>query len=530
MADEYDIQQSLLEQDEEFLMQNRQYTWIPDSNGGSYAAGSQIVIDGSPHANSGKYFSAANSFIQIPLVMTLQSVVGNLNNITSENDFALSLKNGYHQLVHSMSVEISNNSVVSTTSYTNMHINYKLLTTMSVDDERNFGPSIGFVKDDAQSLRYVSADPAYGLGEMNNTIVKSLFDPALGYNQSSSFANTGRLQRMQQSTSYDPLMKTNETIANVIASGKNYCQRDSIAAATGANTGTVVNHYITATLPLNILSDLFAKLPLVKGMYLKIVLNLNTNCSSSMVLGEGKLYKSVTSSSQNNVIPFMISPCITTQGLNAVGAVACTSLQASIAVAKNSFSGTTYSHPTLSQVRLYASLCDLSPSCEQMYLSKMPTKQIKYNDIMQLQLMNVAANSSFSHILTNGVSRVRRLIGIPKISSLSNYAGATSFISPMASPFTSCPGTVSGQSITNFNVLLSGVNVFAQNLNYGFETFFQELRKANSINGGNSIGLSSGLLSQYDFENAYRYLCVDLSRKSSEAVDNISKSIQVVLQ
>ena len=48
MADKYDIQQSLLEQDEEFLMQNRQYTWIPDSNGGSYAAGSQIVIDGSP--------------------------------------------------------------------------------------------------------------------------------------------------------------------------------------------------------------------------------------------------------------------------------------------------------------------------------------------------------------------------------------------------------------------------------------------------------------------------------------------------
>ena len=51
MADEYDIQQSLLEQDEEFLMQNRQYTWIPDSNGDSYAAGSQIVIDGSPLAN-----------------------------------------------------------------------------------------------------------------------------------------------------------------------------------------------------------------------------------------------------------------------------------------------------------------------------------------------------------------------------------------------------------------------------------------------------------------------------------------------
>ena len=80
---------------------------------------------------------------------------------------------------------------------------------------------------------------------------------------------------MQQSTSYDPLMKTNETIANAIASGKNYCQSDSIVAATGANTGSIVNYYITATLPLNILSDLFAKLPLVKGMY--------CNCTSSRI-------------------------------------------------------------------------------------------------------------------------------------------------------------------------------------------------------------------------------------------------------
>lgn len=49
---------------------------------------------------------------------------------------------------------------------------------MSLDDKRNFGPSIGFVKDDAQSLRYVNGDSAYGLGEINKSIVKSLFYPA----------------------------------------------------------------------------------------------------------------------------------------------------------------------------------------------------------------------------------------------------------------------------------------------------------------------------------------------------------------
>ena len=64
--------------------------------------------------------------------------------------------------------------------------------------------------------------------------------------------------------------------------------------------------------------------------------------------------------------------------------------------------------------------------------------------------------------------------------------------------------------------------------NLGIEHFFQELRKSNSINGGSTLGMSSGLLSQSDFENGYRFITADLSRKPSEAVDNIAKSIQVI--
>ena len=60
------------------------------------------------------------------------------------------------------------------------------------------------------------------------------------------------------------------------------------------------------------------------------------------------------------------------------------------------------------------------------------------------------------------------------------------------------------------------------------EHFYQELRKINSTNGGCSIGMSSGLLSQTDFENGYRFITADLSRKPSEAVDNIAKSIQCI--
>ena len=52
------------------------------------------------------------------------------------------------------------------------------------------------------------------------------------------------------------------------------------------------------------------------------------------------------------------------------------------------------------------------------------------------------------------------------LQSSFNFAGAGSTIAPMASPFSSSPGTSTGQAITNFNVLLSGVQLYAHNYNY----------------------------------------------------------------
>ena len=43
MADEFDIQQLLQDQSDDFLMQNRQFAWIADSNNGSYSGG-QVVL------------------------------------------------------------------------------------------------------------------------------------------------------------------------------------------------------------------------------------------------------------------------------------------------------------------------------------------------------------------------------------------------------------------------------------------------------------------------------------------------------
>jgi hypothetical protein len=198
-------------------------------------------------------------------------------------------------------------------------------------------------------------------------------------------------------------------------------------------------------------------------------------------------FTSVNSSSQFGQVPYMISPI--GGGLNISSSTPVTKMELSIGVARNSInsSGTTFSHPTLSSVRVYAALYDLTPQVESMYLSKMPTKIIKYKDFLSFQTLNISPNSNF-----NSIACGRRLIGVPKIAAAFNYAGNGGVIAPANSPFSTSPNTTANGAITNFNVLISGTNLLQQNLNYSSENFIHELRKTSAINGGLSLGMSSG--------------------------------------
>jgi hypothetical protein len=519
MADEFTLQTSLQEQSDDYLFQNRQYTYITDSNSGSYNQGGQVILELSGISNSGKYLDTNQSYLSVPLVTTLYAVEGQFAD-SAENAFAVSLKNGYTSLISSLQVECTNNSVTSVMQYSNVMMNHTLLTTMCHDDELNYGSSIGFSKDSVSGISYEASASSKGLGECNNSIASSVFNPTSGYGKTDS-ENKGRLDRMKTS-SYDPLV-TGESVGNLALTGKSYCLRD------GA-TGKVINYYSVGHLPLNILADFFAKFPLCKGMFIKITLNLNANCSTTMSVDNVGRYTSVTSSSQNGQVPYMISPIGEGNGLNIGSATPVTKLELSIGIARNGInsSGQSFGHPTLSSVRAYCCLYDLTPQAESMYLSKVPTKVIKYNDFLSFQILNIGAGANFNQILTNSIARGRRLIIVPQIAAAFNSAGTAGTIAPMNSPFTSSPNTTSNTSITNYNVLVSGANLYQQNLNYSVEHFIQELRKTNSVNGGMSLGMSSGLINQLEYESGYRFIVSDLSRTPSEASDNVSKSIQVI--
>jgi hypothetical protein len=164
--DEFAFYNSQQEQKTEFIFNNAQQVYVPDQNSGSYPNG-QVVFDLASLSNSGKYIDFQNSYITVPLVMNvnLTASAGTPNNA---DVFAASLKNGFHQLINSMSVEITNAQVVNLTNLSNLDIHYRLLTSCSREDELNFLPSINFHKDTAESITYYDTSGAFGFGEANN--------------------------------------------------------------------------------------------------------------------------------------------------------------------------------------------------------------------------------------------------------------------------------------------------------------------------------------------------------------------------
>jgi hypothetical protein len=323
--DEFAYYNAQNEQKNEFLFQNVQHVWCPDQNSGSYPNG-QVLFDLASLSNSGKYIDFQQSYIVVPLVVTTICAGSTANAV--ENAFMTSLKNGYHQLINSMSVEITNAQVVSLTNFSNLDINYKLLTTSSLEDERNFLPSINFHKDTAESIMYKGVADLNGVGEYNNIIKQSTFTSSTGWGASGWNSNNGRLQRMMN-TSFDPsgalygsggAKLVNENAVKAV--GKNYYT---------TNTATDNIQYILATIPLKIVHDLFRKMPLVKGAYVRLILNLNTQCQSVATVASNK-YSTYTTTSLNQTFPLMLSPIDDTGGFKQNGS---TSVTVGIGIAKS---------------------------------------------------------------------------------------------------------------------------------------------------------------------------------------------------
>ncbi len=494
--------------------------WIPDQQNGAYNG--IIVFDSTQIANGSKWMSLSESFVQVPYVVTLSSSADQTAVI---NSFSMGLKNGYYQIFDSIAVEYNGTSVVQQTPYVNHYVNYKVISTFSQDDVKKYGQTIGFALDSAGSVGWSAGASTSGNGTFNNLVTVASNAGALPFASQLQPYNEGFAKRCAMTnfpvTTANAGMNGNPAIAT--AGGCNIVGMSYLTDNAGVANLRVWNIHVLATIRLKDMCDFFAKMPLVKGGKVRITLTYNSGSTVITAVGGGgdiSIANNPTMSS-GRTFPVMVASASAVQP-NA-GLVAGTlTINCGVGTGVFNYVGT----PQLSTCRLYIPCYELSAEYEKNLISLRPTRELAYDDIIQFSYVGVGTSTTFTANITAGLVRPKRLLMIPYLNNGLNQA-ATISLFPYQSPFDSCPGTTSPLcAVNNWQVAVSGTNMFNSALLYDFEEFLGEISEEGAINGGASTGLTSGLLSQQDWSLAYRYYVCDLSRRLP-ADDFTPKSIVV---
>jgi hypothetical protein len=605
---------------------------ILDNQNQSYNA-NQSVLDTSQLSNSNKYMSYREAYFSIPLLITMASqsysTVGAntaplagagvplFTPATEANscDNAIGLKNWFGNIIHSFTVDYNGSTIIQQTPFVNMWNSFKLMTSLSYNDILTQGCTIGFYPDNPETFEvYEYTEPAL-TGTAANTLIPSigvcnntnLVDNGTALKTrfsrlDSGLGNAGFIQRNKwinfdvsgicansasvpanSSVTYGELLNGSAGALNLLYKSYIYNKVNEVAGA-GGNPG-VLQFAIVATVYLKHVHSFFNMIPLLKGVFIKMTMNLN-NCSSTVTSGTGVLLpgnaaaaavdtkgqyllckSSASALGGSNML--MMASALANNGSNnllingqitagAGGANAVPAVMAAInkdylinlsvgsvcldaginALARNQL----VNSPLSKSIFLYIPAYTFNPVFEQAYLSS-PVKQIKYTDIYQYQVLGVASGQPFNNLLTNGIANVKSVLILPYYSSttgtstlgqasqitLSNNTGFLQGVPVWMSPFdpAGCGPTSPLCHLTNFNVQVSGQNAIYNLQKYNFEQFNNQLYGQNAVNGGLTDGITSGLVDRQAFDLEYCYYYVNIERMLP-VEQAVPKSIQVL--
>lgn len=580
---------------------DKQWLYINDNNNGSYS--SQIILDTTPLSNAGGYINWSEAFMSIPLVFQIENLASGVpaNPITAATnvDWVFAMKNGYWNLLHSLTCEFNNGNIIQQVPFLNVFCSFKNMTSWCDGDVKNWGSVCGFAPDSSRSWIYndvvVSATnmaSANGSGLCNNRIIPysaaiQVSNAATALNQAITltkcsvpttdfrgWSNEGLRKRMEylnySLTAAAPALNSfNNNQADLLGSIPSQVQQTFLSYIDSTSFVDARAVIFNAIIRLKDVADFFQKCPLLKGATMRIALNTNqcfaTIGATPVVYAAATgviatpaavfLTTAPTILGGGATCPFMISSADLGQGLaqqstttvtpvsiglappTTTPSTAPTTFKVALSIVRTQFSGgnfmvRTYTAP-ITSVRLYAPCYTMSPIAEQRYLSLTPTKKVLYNDIFQYQF-NLGTQQNFNLLVSNGITNVRGVVVIPFLDATSNgvaggagaYAGSIT-TNTLLSPFATSGGTPDPISITNFNIQVSGKNLFLQQLQYTYEQFYEQLVSSNQLNGSLTTSLASGLIGKEDFDFLYRYYYGNVSR-SLPSEDGVAKSIQIL--
>lgn len=537
----------------------RDWLSILDNMNQSYI-GNQSIIDTSQLANSNKYMSYYEATIILPLTLTLTQtagvdwVVAGAQGTSVGCDYVMGLKNWLGTVVHSFTLDYNGTTIIQQTPFINLWNNFCLITSFNYNDFTEWA-SIGFYPDTSTSFafnQFIPATPAgtnNGIGVSNNQNYISSFVPSTTLGQATT-GNIGFLKRQQYfafnaqalgangNSSYSALVPQSA----IEQSYKSFIY-NKVNGATTAGTIGIIQQAIVGQIKLRHLHNFFQEVPLLKGVFMKLTMNLN---NSSFQFGYGANgFTSLTNlvCPLGGTNPLMISSAVANNGSDSL---AVASYNASLAIggkvinpAQASVQGIQQS-PLLQSIMLNIPSYVFNPIYEQAYLTS-SVKTIVYNDLYQYQVIKVPANTNFNNLITNGISGIQTVLVLPfynagTLPSTTNglttpALAGNNGITPYQSPFsTEGGGTTSPLCLLgNFNVVISGQNAIYNTERYTYEQFTQQLYGLNAVNGGLTDGVNSGLINQLDFETMYNYYAVNVSR-CLPIEEAVPKSVNIIGQ
>lgn len=568
-ADSYVFNSSVEAQDIENYFLNKKWVHLQDEQNGSYNGG-QITFSTSSLSNSGLYQNLSEAVIAVPLVISLtaDNATAKLSGTDLQDSFAVGLKNGIN-IFHSLQVEYNNQTLVQLTPFANHYVNFRMLTKMSDEDVRKWGDFINMHPDNWESHTFKGEMPVagvapaetlagkfnYGFGSVNNkTKYSNISSPAdlASYNAYlSNQGNDGLIDR-QKNTAYTPF-STGVTTAN-----ENFYLSNQVVAQEGgsymARDGDKQYWFCIAHLRLKDIAPVFEKMPLQRGAFLRITMNLNTssqelrvyhnasqNAATEANAVAASTIRCTSSTLTNSSTAVMINGDGWAGKYNLIGQNSHADAEGiftlSCSVGRDTINNV--SNPVFTTSRLYCPLYQLDPSREQQYLSLSKTKAINYTDIYNYSVSVSCAGGegSFQALLTNGLANLDHIVIVPYVAASGNNIGGTKAANgalvagnptaPYASPFTSEPSTTTPSIfLRNFNIQVGGANVFHNNEVYNWENFTHELAEIDALNGGMADGLTCGQISFKDFQGDKRYYVANLARRLP-AEDGVAKSVSI---
>jgi hypothetical protein len=406
-------------------------------------------------------------------------------------------------------------------------------------------------------------DPFTPAGTVATTVraYNQLTQATLASNDVRAFWNEGLFER-QLDLNYDPTLS---------AAGVGAFSSNKGALMTGAGATTIFRSFVNkeaqvrwyaidAIIRLKDVADFFQKCPMLKGSTMRIYINTNQVYYTLKLVG-GRFVAATGAQSEYGSAYLTSAPVVLGgggtnptifpsvdlgQGSNLLvpltsdaGAANTTTVSVGLSIVRTQFNQLVQRSCPITSCRLYAPAYTMNPIAEQRYLSLTPTKKVVYNDIFQFSFPNQAgAGSSFNILVTNGIPNIRSVLVVPLLPRASNgvapdglaaapYNVAGTTTSTLLSPFCSTPASPDPISIENFQIQVSGRNLFINQLQYDFETFYEQLVCSNQLNGSLTTSLASGLISKRDFQSLYRYYYGNCSR-GLPSEEGVSKAIQIL--